>query len=133
MTAFPTAGHLASWAGVSPGSNESAGRVKSTKTRPGNRYLKGALGIAALSTTDPGTPTSPRSTGDLAHRGPMKALVAVEQAMVVAAHEMLTNGDFYRDPGADYFTARRPGPIKANAIRQLQALGYAVTLEPATA
>ena len=48
MTQFPTAGHLASWAGVSPGSNESAGRVKSTKTRPGNRYLKGALGVAAL-------------------------------------------------------------------------------------
>jgi transposase len=61
----------------------------------------------------------------------MKALVAVERAMVVAAH--LTNGDFYRDPGADYFTARRSGPIKANAIRQLQALGYAVTLEPVTA
>ena len=48
MTQFPTPGHLASWAGVSPGSNESAGRVKSTKTRPGNRYLKGALGVAAL-------------------------------------------------------------------------------------
>src|SRR5664280_831966 len=48
MTQFPTAAHLASWAGVSPGSNESAGRVKSTKTRPGNRYLKGALGVAAL-------------------------------------------------------------------------------------
>jgi len=46
---------------------------------------------------------------------------------------MLTNGDCYRDPGANYFTARRPGTIKANAIRQLQALGYAVTLEPATA
>ncbi|MFP5019019.1 transposase, partial [Paenarthrobacter ureafaciens] len=47
MSAFATAGQLASWAGTSPGSNESAGRVKSTKTRPGNRYLKGALGIAA--------------------------------------------------------------------------------------
>ena len=49
MTVFPTPEQLASWAGTSPGSNESAGRVKSTKTRPGNRYLKGALGIAALS------------------------------------------------------------------------------------
>ena len=47
MTQFPTPGQLASWAGVSPGSNESAGRVKSSKTRPGNRYLKGALGVAA--------------------------------------------------------------------------------------
>ena len=49
MSVFPSAGHLASWAGVSPGSNESAGRVKSTKTRPGNPYLKGALGVSAMS------------------------------------------------------------------------------------
>ena len=49
MSRFPTAGHLASWAGTCPGSNESAGRVKSTRTRPGNAYLKGALGTAAMS------------------------------------------------------------------------------------
>ena len=49
MSRFPTPGHLASWAGTCPGSNESAGRVKSTKTRPGNPYLKAALGTAALS------------------------------------------------------------------------------------
>jgi transposase len=134
MTAFPTAGHLASWAGVCPGANESAGRVKSTKTCNGNRNLKGALGIAALSAArSRDTYFAAKYRRICAHRGPMKALVAVERAMVVAAHGMLTNGDFYRDPGADYFTARRPGPIKANAIRQLQALGYAVTLEPATA
>ena len=134
MTAFPTAGHLASWAGVCPGANESAGRVKSTKTREGNRNLKGALGIAALSAArSRDTYFAAKYRRICAHRGPMKALVAVERAMVVAAHSMLTNGDFYRDPGADYFASRRPGPIKANAIRQLQALGYAVTLEPATA
>jgi hypothetical protein len=63
----------------------------------------------------------------------MKALVAVERAMVVAAHGMLINGEFYRDPGANYFTTRRPGPVKTNAIRQLQALGYVVSLEPQTA
>ena len=49
MTRFPTAGHLASWAGTCPGSNESAGRIKSTHTRPGNPYLKAALGVAAMS------------------------------------------------------------------------------------
>ncbi len=63
MARFPTAGHLASWAGTCPGSNESAGRVKSTKTRPGNPYLKGALGIAAMSAARSQTPTWPRSTG----------------------------------------------------------------------
>ena len=134
MTAFPTAGHLASWAGVCPGANESAGRVKSTKTRDGNRNLKGALGIAALSAArSRDTYFAAKYRRICSHRGPMKALVAVERAMIVAAHGILTNGDFYRDPGANYFTARRPGPIKANAIRQLQALGYAVTLEPAGA
>ncbi|HVL98659.1 MAG TPA: IS110 family transposase [Egibacteraceae bacterium] len=49
MSRFPTVGHLASWAGTCPGSNESAGRVRSTKTRPGNPYVKGALGTAAMS------------------------------------------------------------------------------------
>jgi transposase len=134
MTVFPTAGHLASWAGVCPGANESAGRVKSTKTRDGNRNLKGALGIAALSVTrSRDTYFAAKYRRISARRGPMKALVAVERAMIIAAHGMLTNGDFYRDPGANYFTARRPGPIKANAIRQLQALGYTVTLQPLTA
>jgi transposase len=51
MSRFPAAGHLASWAGTCPGSNESAGRIKSTKTRPGNPYLKGALGTAAMAAT----------------------------------------------------------------------------------
>jgi len=63
MAQFPTPGQLASWAGVSPGSNESAGRVKSSKTRPGNRYLKGALGIAALGRAKSRKLTSPRSSG----------------------------------------------------------------------
>ena len=109
---FPTAGHLASWAGTCPGSNESAGRVKSTKTRPGNPYLKGALGIAAMSAaTVARTPTSPPSTGaSPSRRGPMKAIVAIEHAMLIAIWHMLTNGDLYRDPGADYFNRTPPRP-----------------------
>ena len=63
-------------------------------------------------------------------RGPMKALVAVEHSMLTTAWNMLTNGDFYRDPGADYFTARQPAKTKARAIGQLQSLGYQVTLQP---
>ncbi len=63
MSRFPTAGHLASWAGTCPGSHESAGRVKSTKTRPGNPYLKGALGVAAMSPRTAPAPTCRRSTG----------------------------------------------------------------------
>ena len=131
MRVFPTAGHLASWAGTARGSNESAGRVKSTKTRPGNRYLKGALGTAALAVSrSKGTYFSAKFRRIAAHRGPMKAVVAVEHAMLVAAWNMLTNGDLYRDPGADYFTRRVPTKTRARAISQLESLGYRVILEP---
>jgi|SRR5665811_2065708 len=131
MSVFPTAAHLASWAGVAPGSNESAGRVKSTKTRPGNCYLKGALGIAALSAIrSKDTYLSAKYRRIASRRGPMKALVAVEHSMVVAAWHMLTTGEFYRDPGADYFTQRTPTKTKTRAISQLESLGYHVTIEP---
>lgn len=133
MSVFRTAGHLASWAGVSPGSNESAGRVKSTKTRPGNRYLKGVLGIAALSAArSKNTYFSAKYKRIATRRGPMRAIVALEHAMIIAAHNMLTNGDFYRDPGADYYTTHQPARTKARAINQLESLGYRVTLEPLT-
>lgn len=127
MAQFPTANHLASWAGISAGSNESAGRVKSTKTRPGNRYLKGALGIAALCQARPtGTYYSAKYRRIAGRRGPMKAIVAVEHSMLVAAWNILTHGDFYRDPGPDYFTQRQPAKTKSRAIAQLEALGYHV-------
>jgi transposase len=131
MSVFPTAGHLASWAGTAPGSNESAGRVKSTKTRPGNRYLKGALGTAALAASrSKSTYLSAKYRRIASRRGPMKALVAVQHSMLTAAWHMLTNGDFYQDPGADYFSARHPAQTKARAISQLEALGFRVNLQP---
>jgi len=131
MSVFPTAGHLASWCGLSPGSNESAGRVKSTKTRPGNPYLKGALGIAALSVIRrKETYFWAKYRRITVRRGPMRALAAVEHAMVIAAWHMLTNGEFYREPGPDYFTRRVPAKAQARAIAQLESLGYKVTLEP---
>ena len=131
MSVFPTAGHLASWCGLSPGSNESAGRVKSTKTRPGNPYLKGALGVAALSVVRrKDTYFWAKYRRITVRRGPMRALVAVEHAMVVAAWHMLTNGEFYREPGPDYFTRCMPAKTQARAVAQLESLGYKVTLEP---
>jgi transposase len=62
----------------------------------------------------------------------MRAVVAVEHAMMIAAFNMLTNGDFYRDPGPDYYTSRQPDRTRARAISQLETLGYRVTLEPLT-
>ena len=81
MSRFPTAGHLASWAGTCPGSNESAGRIKSTHTRPGNPYLKGALGVAAMSPArSKDTYLSATYRRIASRRGPIKALVALEHA-----------------------------------------------------
>jgi transposase len=130
MSVFPTAGHLASWAGTAPGANESAGRVKSTKTRPGNRYLKRALGTAALTVSRSQTTYLGKYRRIKSRRGPMKALVAVEHSMLTAIWHMLTTGECYADPGPDYYTRHQPLRSKDRAIHQLEALGYNVTLEP---
>ncbi len=130
MSTFETPGRLASWAGVSPGSNESAGRVKSSKTRPGNRYLKGALGIAALSIArhPKGTYLAARYKRIIVRRGKMKAIVATEHSILTAAWHMLAEGECHHDPGSDFFTKKDPTRTKNNAIRRLHELGYDVTL-----
>jgi hypothetical protein len=105
--------------------------VKSTKTRPGNPYLKGALGVSAMSAA--------RSKNSFffakyqrikSRRGPMRALVAVEHALVITAWNMLSDGAFYRELGTDYHSQRKPAKAKARAVSQLEALGYTVTLTP---
>jgi transposase len=131
MRRFATAGHLASWAGTCPGSNESAGRVKSTNTRPGNPYLKGALGTAAMSAArSKNTYFSAKYRRIASRRGPLKAVVALEHAMLVAIWHMLTDGTLYSDPGDDFFTRRNPDRSRMRAVEQLQRMGYRVTLEP---
>jgi transposase len=131
MSRFPTAGHLASWAGTCPGSNESAGRIKSTKTRPGNPYLKGALGVAAMSAAQSkGTYLGVKYRRIAARRGPMKALVAVEHAMLVAIWNMAHTGALYDDPGPDFYTRLHPDRAKHRALDQLRTMGYNVTLSP---
>jgi transposase len=131
MTRFPTAKHLASWAGVCPGHHESAGRSKNTKVRPGNPYLKGALGIAAMGaarTND--SYLQARYRRLTARRGVMKALVAVEHSIITAIWHMLTTNSPYHDLGGSYFTQRDPERATRRAITQLNQLGYSVTLNP---
>jgi len=134
MSRFPTAGHLASWAGTCPGSNESAGRVKSTHTRPGNPYLKAALGISAMVLARTGdTYLSAKYRRLASRRGPIKALVAIEHAMLIAIWNMLQTGATFTDPGGDFYTKRSPDKTKNRAIQQLRSLGYMVTLQPTAA
>jgi transposase len=134
MSRFPSARHLASWAGTCPGSNESAGRVKSTHTRPGNPYLKGALGVAALSVSrSKNTYFAAKYRRIAARRGPIKAIVALEHAMLIAIWNMLDTGSLYADPGEEFFTRLNPDRAKNRALDQLRRMGYAVTLEPLAA
>ena len=87
--------------------------------------MQGRIGIAALSAArSKNTDFSAKYKRIASRRGPMRAVVAVEHAMIIAAFNMLTNGAFYRDPGADYYTARHPARTKARAIDQLETLGY---------
>ncbi len=134
MTVFPTAAHLASWAGVCPGLNESAGRVKSAHTRHGNAHLKAALGVAAMSASrTKNTYLAARYRRIAARRGPVRAVVAIERTILTAVWNMLTDHAAYTDLGGDYYTRRDPIRAKHKAIRQLEALGYQVTIQPAVA
>jgi len=118
---------------TTPGSNESAGRVKSSKTRPGNPYLQGALGAAAMvCAAHPHTYLGAKYRRIATRRGPMKANVAIQHAMLTAIWHMGTTGELYSDPGADYFTRLHPDRAKKRAIHQLQAMGYHVTLDQAS-
>ena len=130
MSRFPTAGHLASWAGVCPGHHESAGRTKSSKTRPGDRYLKGALGIAALSIArTQGTFLNAKYRRLAKRLGNLQALVAIEHTILVTVWNMITTGAYYTEAGPDYYLRHNPERTERNAIRQLRALGYEVTLK----
>jgi transposase len=134
MTVFETPGRLASWAGVCPSANESAGRIKSAHIMPGNKYLKGALGTAAMSAAQSkNTYLNAKYHRLTARSGRNKALVAIAHSILTAAWHMFTNGECYTDPGADRFTRINPARAKNNAIKQLNNLGYDVTITPSTA
>lgn len=131
MTIFPSAHHLASWAGVAPGQNESAGRKKQATTRPGNAHLKAALGIAALSISrNSTTRLSARYHRVAARRGKLKAIVAIERTLLNIIWAMASTDQPYQEPGPDYYTRLRPNHTKNRAIKTLRQLGYNVTLDP---
>jgi transposase len=116
MTVFPSPGHLASWAGVCPSQNGSAGRIKSTKTRPGNRYLKGYLGIAALSISRSNkTFLSAKFRRIQSRGGNLKAVVALEHTLLVIIWNMLATGEAYTELGATYRQQTNPDKIRDRA------------------
>lgn len=132
MTRFATAGHLCSWAAMCPGQEESAGKRRSGKTRDGNRYLRGALIEAGLATTRARhTALQARYYRVKRHRGHKKAVVAVGHQILEIAYYVMRDGVTYRELGSDYFQQRNRDRTIRRHVKHLEALGYAVTLQPA--
>ena len=133
MTVFPTAKHLASWGGQCPGNDLSAGKRRSGRTGNGSRWLGIALTEAALAATR----TKDTYLGEQyrrlrGRRGHKKAVGAVRHSILVAIWHMLTTGELYVDPGADYFDRRIDPQRKIKRlIAQLEALGQNVTVQEA--
>ena len=133
MDRFPTAGHLASWAGVAPASYESAGKRRPAGTRHGSRHLRQALIEAARAASrTKGTFLAARYSRIARRRGPNKAAVAIAHTILVSAWHMATTGETYVDLGEDFYTQRQDPARRVNHhVRQLEAAGYTVTLTPA--
>ena len=133
MSRFPDAGHLASWAGMCPGNNESAGKHRSGRTRHGSKWLRKALieaAHAASRTKD--TYLAAQYAQIRYRRGPQRAAVAVGHSILVVAWHLLTNGEPYNDLGGDYFDKQRNSAARQRRlVAQLEAMGNTVTLTQA--
>jgi transposase len=132
MRHFPTAGHLCSWGAMCPGQNESAGKRRSGKTRKGNRYLRATLIQAALGAMHSnGTALQARYRRVKRQRGHKRAVVAVGHQILEIAFYIMRDGVTYHELGADYFSKRDAERTMRRSVRQLEALGYRVTIEKA--
>jgi len=130
MSRFPTSGHLASWAGMCPGNNESAGKRKSGKTNKGSPYLRAALVQAAWAASHTkGTYLSAQFRRLVRRMGKKKALVAVGHTILIIVYQVLSRRVSYRDLGGDYFDRRNVEVQRQRLIRRLESLGLRVTIE----
>jgi transposase len=132
MGRFPTANHLAAWAGVAPGNNESGGKRRSGRTRQGNKPLGAALNQAAHGAARTKDTYLSAQYHRLARRiGKKKAIVAVAHSILVIAYHLIQRKEPYRELGGDYFDKRRPEATARNLVKRLHRLGYEVSLQPA--
>ncbi len=132
LSRFPTAGHLASWAGMCPSNNESAGKHRSGHTRHGSKWLRKALIEAAQAAARTKNSYLAPQYAQIRGRGPQRAAVAVGHSILVISWHLLTTGEPYSDLGGDYFDRRRNSTARQRRlVAQLEAMGHRVTLEPA--
>lgn len=130
MQQFPSAKHLASWAGLCPGNHESAGKRKSGRTRQGSKWLREALVEAAQAAARTrSTYLAAQYRRLAARRGANKALVAVAHSILVIVYHLLKHETVYEDLGHTYFDQRDRDHVSRRLVSRLAALGYTVTVE----
>lgn len=130
MSRFPTADHLASWAGVAPGNHESAGKRHSGKTRKGNKPLGAALNQAAhAASRTKNTYLSAQYHRLAARRGKKKAIVALMHSILVMSYHIIQRKEPYRELGGNYFDQRKPEATARRLVNRLERLGFKVSLQ----
>ena len=130
MSRFPSADHLASWAGVSPGNNESAGKRRTGKTTQGNHALGVALNHAANAASHTkSTYLSAQYHRLAARRGKKRAIVALEHSILIIAYHIIQSKVPYQELGGNYFDKRRPETTTQRLVKRLEHLGFQVSLQ----
>jgi transposase len=130
MRRFPTADHLASWAGVAPGNHESAGKRHSGRTRQGNKPLGAALNQAAnAASRTKNTYLSAQYHRLAPRRGKKKAIVALMHSILVMSYHMIQRKEPYQELGGNYFDQRSPEVTANRLVKRLERLGFQVSLQ----
>lgn len=130
MSRFPSARHLAAWAGLAPGNHESAGKQRTGRTRKGNQALRqGLIQAAHAAAHTKNTYLAAQYHRLAARRGSKRAIVAVAHSMLVIAYCLLSRHEPYRELGGDYFDRLRPETTAKRLLRRLENLGYKITLQ----
>lgn len=131
MSRFPDADHLAAWAGVAPGNNESAGKRRSGRTRKGNQALRTVLNQAAhAAARTKNTYLSAQYHRLAGRRGAKKAIVAVEHSILVIAYHLIKRKEPYKELGGNYFDQRNVEATAKRLTKRLENLGYQVAIQP---